>query len=371
MVFRKIEHDTIVYLILTMKYLVAMSGGIDSSVAAVKLKKEGHEVVAVHLVLWAEDMETNKCCSTDDMCYARQVAARFGIPFYNLDLSKQFKKDIVEKSFLDVYKKGMTPNPCVSCNREIRFGALIKMADDLGMDKVCTGHYSIVEEAGGTYKLKSGVDKSKDQSYFLHGLTQKQLARIYFPLGNMTKIEVIELAAKWDLINTRRTRTESQDLCFIPEKTPAAFLKRHLDKKYWDEGNIIDRKKKKLGRHKGLPLYTIGQRKGIDIGGLEEALYVIAKDEKNNTLVLGTNSEGLGDSLKIKNVNLITDFLDQSKSYSFKIRYGGSPYSGKIMLKKNNRAEITLDKKVSGITPGQFVAIYDGEYCLGGGEIIR
>lgn len=361
-----------------MKYLVGMSGGIDSSVAAVKLKKEGHDVVGIHMILWAEDMNKNKCCNTADMMFARQVASNFDIPFFTVDFRDVFKREIVDNAYLNKYKEGLTPNPCVSCNRNIRFGALLDTAMRLALDKVCTGHYARIEEDGEEYKLRAAVDKTKDQSYFLHRLTQDKLAKIHFPLGEMTKVEVKKLAKKWGLINLNRHKLESQDLCFLPEKTPEPFLKRNLPEKYWKEGDITKRKKL-IGKHSGLPFYTIGQRKGLDIGGLEEPLYVIGKDEKDNSLIVGTEDQGFNSKISLRNLNIIPPGLDKSKKYDFKIRFAGQSYPGKIKQVGDSyedeagelwNAEVRLDEKIRGITPGQFLVIYDEEYCLGGGEII-
>jgi len=361
-----------------MKYLVGMSGGIDSSVSAVKLKKEGHDVVGVHMILWSEDIHYNKCCNTADMMFAREVARRHDIPFYTVDFRDVFKQKIVDEQYLGKYEEGLTPNPCVSCNRYIRFGALLDTALRLGLEKICTGHYARVEDGDGDYRLKAGVDKSKDQSYFLHRLTQEQLDKIYFPLGEMTKDEVKKLAKKWKLINLNRKKLESQDLCFLPEDTPEPFLRRNLYPKYWQEGDIVTSRKKLLGRHRGLPFYTIGQRKGLDIGGLEEPLYVIGKDEENNQIIVGTEEQGWSKNIYVKNLNLIPEKLEKGKKYTYKIRYAGKGIPGKIKLEGESSSDeygelwsgkITLDEKIKGITPGQFVVIYDGDYCLGGGEI--
>lgn len=356
-----------------------MSGGVDSSVAAVKLKQEGHEVVGVHMILWAEDIRNNKCCNTADMMFARQVADSYDIPFYTLDFNKVFKEKIVGDAFLSIYEEGRTPNPCVSCNRNIRFGALLDKARELGMDKVVTGHYAHIDKVDGVYKLRSGVDKSKDQSYFLHRVTQDKLKHMHFPLGNMTKKEVLELGKEWGVINENKVRRESQDLCFIPEKSPEPFLKRQLDQKHWKSGDMINASGEKLGEHRGLPFYTIGQRRGIELGGLEDPLYVIGKDEEENKLVLGSKDEGGVSKLKIRNLNLIDPNFDEAGDYDFRIRYGGSLLSGKLKRVGGSYsddsgelhdAELELSEKAHGITPGQYVVIYDGDYCLGGGEII-
>jgi len=361
-----------------MKYLVAMSGGVDSSVSAVKLKKEGHEVIGVHILFWAEDQQKNKCCDESDMVFAHKVAVDHDIPFFTMDFTELFKEKIVDDAFLKIYEEGMTPSPCVSCNKLIKFGALLEEAKKFSVDKICTGHYAKVEEDAGEYSLRAGKDKSKDQSYFLHRLTQDQLGEIYFPLEDMTKEEVMELGKEWKLINENRTKTESQDLCFIPEKTPEPFLKRHLDQRLWKEGDIFTDEGEKVGEHRGLPFYTIGQRKGLDIGGLEEPLYVIGKDEQNNKLFVGKKEEGSWDSLTLRNLNIIPKDFDESKTYDLTIRYAGKPHKGIVKRIGESYsddygelfdAEVGFEEEIQGITPGQYLVIYDGEYCLGGGEI--
>lgn len=375
-----------------MKYIVGMSGGIDSSVAAVKLKKEGHDVIGVHMILWAEDMHKNKCCSTADLMWARKVATENDIPFYTMDFREVFKKAIVEEAYLAVYEKGRTPNPCVSCNRNIRFGELLKKGLELGVDKVCTGHYARVEkhdrelrdfssasvEMTSMYRLREGRDKSKEQSYFLHRVTQEKLARMYFPLGDMLKSEVIELAREWRLINPNRVKKESQDLCFLPEKTPEPFLKRQLSKKSWREGDIVTVDGRVIGRHRGLPFYTIGQRRGLEIGGLEKPLYVVEKDIVNNRLIIGKKDQTGNRSIRLHNLNLIAGDIDESRTYDLKIRYAGQRFRGRLRrIGPSTRddsgelweAEVELEEQLFGATPGQFAVFYDGEYCVGGGEI--
>jgi tRNA-specific 2-thiouridylase len=362
-----------------MKYLVGMSGGIDSSVTAAKLKKAGHDVIGLHMSFWSEEGCTNRCCSAEDMKWAKQVTESFDIPFHLINLRDEFYKQVVQKAFLVPYEQGSTPNPCVTCNRVLRFSVLLEKAKELGADKVCTGHYSILEESGEKKRLKRGVDPEKDQSYFLHRLTQKQLRNIDFPLGEFKKDEVKKLAEEWGLVNPKRKKLESQDLCFIPEKTVEPFLKRNLDNKFWREGDIVSRDGKKVGKHRGLPFYTLGQRKGLHIGGLEEPLYVIGKNTEKNELIVGEQDESKTSHITLNNLNLIEDEIDESKTYQIQYRYQGGLCPGKIRRtsKPYNDtrgnlwdAEVELKEAEAEITPGQFVVIYDGDYCLGGGEIV-
>ncbi|MDF2378743.1 MAG: tRNA 2-thiouridine(34) synthase MnmA [Candidatus Gracilibacteria bacterium] len=373
-----------------MKYLVGMSGGIDSSVAAVKLKKEGHDVIGVHMILWAEDQHKNKCCNTADMMWARQVCNRFDIPFYTLNFKEYFKEKIVDKAYLEIHEEGKTPNPCVSCNRNIRFGAMLKKGLELGVDKVCTGHYAKVEEVAPVrdmepaelapvFKLKRGVDDTKDQSYFLHRVTQEKLAKMHFPLGDMKKDDVKKLAEEWELVNTNRVKLESQDLCFLPEKTPEPFLKRHMDEKHFEAGDIVTEDGKKVGNHRGMTNYTMGQRKGLDIGGLDEPLYVIGKDSEKNHVVVGTADKGFKTEVKLRNLNLIDPNFDEKKVYDLKLRYRGKGVQGTVKRVGKPYSDdsgelwdalVVLKEPQRMVTPGQFVVMYDGDECLGGGEIV-
>jgi tRNA-specific 2-thiouridylase len=362
-----------------MKYLVGMSGGIDSSVAAVKLKKEGHEVIGVHMILWAEDQHKNKCCNTADMMWARQVCDRFEMPFYTLNFKEIFKARIVEDAFLNPHREGKTPNPCVSCNRNIRFGAMLEKGLELGVDKVCTGHYAKVEEKEGVFRLKQGMDRTKDQSYFLHRVTQEKLAKMHFPLGEMVKDDVKKLAEEWGLVNPNKVKLESQDLCFLPEDTPEPFLKRHLEPGLFESGDMVTESGEKVGEHRGLLSYTMGQRRGLDIGGLEEPLYVIGKDEEKNQLILGTAEEGLQSTGRLRKLSLIDPDFDENRTYDLKLRYRGQGVRGTVKRVGEPYSDdsgelwdavVEFDEPQRMVTPGQFMVIYDGEYCLGGGEVV-
>lgn len=388
------------------KVIVAMSGGVDSSAAAALLKRAGFDVVGIHMKFWAEDAKSgNRCCTPESEKRARQVSKKLGIPFYVFNFGKDFKKKIVDY-FLEIEKQGQTPNPCVVCNKEIKFGLLLEKALKLDADYIATGHYARLRRVGAEWKLLKGKDKNKDQSYFLWQLSQKQLKHILFPVGGYTKDEVRKLAKKFNL-PTAKTQ-ESQEVCFINTRIND-FLKRHLKIK---PGNIIDTKalyaakaasspsrtessrigrktralnklsarpstKIKdfsalvLGKHQGLWFYTIGQRKGIGIAS-GKPFYVLGKDSKKNVLIVTQNEKDLlREELTAKNINWISSKTPRLPlKVLAKIRYR-SPSVPAIVRHRNDKTYIVkFEKPQRAITPGQSVVFYRGEELLGGGIII-
>jgi tRNA-specific 2-thiouridylase len=339
------------------KIVVAMSGGVDSSVAAALLKKAGFDVVGIMMKFWKEGADgKNRCCSIESEKLARLVAKKIGIPFYVINAEKEFKKEVVDY-FLAEYKRGNTPNPCVVCNKEIKFGLLIKKALSLGADYLATGHYAQFKDG----KLLKGKDKDKDQSYFLWQLNQKQLERVSFPVGNYTKSEVRALAKKFKLPTAETP--ESQEVCFIQNKT-SDFLKKYLKIK---QGKIIDITGKILGKHKGLWFYTIGQRKALEIP--QGPYYVVSKDFKRNILIVSKDEKDLlSKKLTAKNIN----FISPQKlpiTAEIKVRYKSKLAKAKIFSIGKNKLEILFQKPQRAITPGQSVVFYKGEQLLGGGVI--
>ena len=368
-----------------------MSGGVDSSVAAALLKRAGFDVVGVMLKFWKDGLDgKNRCCSVESEKLARLVAKKIGIPFYVVNAKKEFKKKVVDY-FLQEYKKGNTPNPCVVCNKEIKFGLLIEKALKMGADYVATGHYACAyssslrgrsvatDEAIWSYrlprrlraprndanlKLLKGKDKNKDQSYFLWKLNQKQLSKVLFPVGNYTKPEVRKLAKKFDL-STAKT-PESQEVCFI-SGTTNEFLKKYLKLK---SGKIVDKSGKILGKHNGLYFYTIGQRRGIEVQ--QGPWYVVAKDFKNNSLIISKNKKDLlQKELIAKDVNWISGKPPKLPlKVKAKIRYRAKLAEAVIYKLQTTNYKLKFDKPQPAITPGQSIVFYNGQELLGGGVII-
>ena len=355
------------------KVIVAMSGGVDSSVAAALLKRAGFNVIGVFMKFWTEDIKgaINRCCSPEAEKRARKVAQILKIPFYVFNFEKEFKKRIVDY-FLKEYKKSLTPNPCVVCNKEIKLGLLLEKAQALGVDFVATGHYarinrltnSTIVENVDQIRLLPAKDKEKDQSYFLWMLNQKQLKRILFPIGDYTKNEVRKLAKKFKLPVTKTP--ESQEICFI-RTTINDFLTRHIKQK---PGKIVDTQRKILGQHQGLAFYTIGQRKGIGLAG--GPYYVSDKDLKKNLLIVTKNEKDLlKKELIAKNVNWTSNQIPKlSIKIKAKIRYCHNPAPATLTKNLELRSyKLIFEKSQQAITPGQSVVFYKGNELLGGGII--
>jgi tRNA-specific 2-thiouridylase len=366
------------------KVIVAMSGGVDSSVAAALLKNQGYSVVGVFMKFWSPLQDSplinvdsnidlrryeNRCCSSDSERRARQVAKILEIPFYVFNFEKEFKKRVVDY-FLRENKAGKTPNPCVVCNKEIKFGLLLEKALKLGADFVATGHYARIRKFVNSkqirYSLISAKDKEKDQSYFLWRLNQKQLKHILFPIGDYTRKEVEEMAKKFKL--PFEGVKKSQEICFIP-KTVEDFLENYLKT---NPGRIIDTNSKVLGEHKGLWFYTIGQRKGIELSG--GPFYVVDKDFKKNNLIVANhfdNKKLYKKSLIVKNVNWIAGMEPKlSLKIMAQIRYRHKPVSVIIVEKlKNGNIKLVFARLERAVTPGQSAVFYKNNELLGGGII--
>jgi len=350
------------------RVVVALSGGVDSSVAAGLLVEDGYEVVGMMLRLWNEPgrADSNRCCTPDSMAAARRVCATLAIPFYVVDVREVFRK-IVVSGFIAGYAKGITPNPCLECNRHIRWQLLLERALALEAGYLATGHYArLARGRDGHFLLLRAIDEAKDQSYVLHTLNQSQLARALFPLGEHRKSSVREMARRLGLMV--HDRPESQDLCFLAGDDYRKFLKRNAPE-ILTPGQITNSAGEILGEHRGLANYTIGQRKGLGIS-TPNPLYVIAKDMKNNTLIVGRFDELGKDTMIVEEINWING---PPADYSFRalaqIRYTATPQAALITPMQNNRAGVRFDHMVRDITPGQAAVFYDGEVCLGGGII--
>ncbi len=353
--------------------LVAMSGGVDSSVAAALLKKKGFDVIGVFMIL-----QNNKKTVNDAQKSARAVAHKLKIPLRTVNLSKKFKRKVIDY-FIDEYKKGGTPNPCVVCNEYIKFNLLLKRTKALGAEYLVTGHYVRLRrklktqnsKRKTTYKLLKAKDKTKDQSYFLYRLKQNQLAHVLFPIGDYTKIQVKNLAKKFHLPVV--DREESQGICFIKEKKHNEFLKQHIKTKNLKSGPIIDTKGKKLGKHEGLVFYTMGQREGIGLT-YQKALYIIEKRSRNNTLIVTENPKDprlYSDQLKVDNVNWISGRIPKLPlKIKAKIRYMHPAVPAVIRRTRNKQVyRIVFGKPQRAVTPGQSVVFYRINEVLGGGII--
>ncbi len=360
------------------RVVVAMSGGVDSSVAAALLLEQGYEVVGVMLRLWSEpaaptlggtvEAATNRCCTVEAVHDARGVAERLGIPFYVISAEEAFKARVVDL-FIAGYAAGQTPNPCLACNRHIRFGHLLRYARSLGAAYLATGHYAQVGvDAGGGYQLRRGADRAKDQSYVLSVLGQAELAQALFPVGGYTKPEVRALAAARGLPTA--SRIDSQDLCFIADGDYRRFLAEHAAEAV-RPGPILDRAGRELGRHRGLPFYTVGQRSGLGIAA-SQPLYVLELDAARNALVVGPAGELGRGRLWAGPMNWVSG---QAPAAAFRaevqIRYRAQPAPARIAPLPDGTCEVTFDAAQRGVTPGQAAAIYDGAVCLGSGVILR
>jgi tRNA-specific 2-thiouridylase len=366
-----------------MKIAVAMSGGVDSSAAAAILKAEGHELVGFTMQLWNQrrgisvdehgDPLPSRCCSLDDVYDARRVAEELGFPFYVLNLERDFERDVVEP-FISSYLNGETPIPCVACNSRLKFASLDRLAASLGCDKVATGHYARVEfdEAANRYRLFRGRNLQKDQSYFLWELTQAQLSRSMFPLGEMSKPEVRDVARSNSLAVAEKA--ESQEICFVPDGNYAGFIDRYLEaenegERLPGEGEIVNTRGEVLNKHEGIHRYTIGQRRGLGIAS-ERPLYVISIDAPNNRVVVGSQEELLSGEFTAAGINWVAfDEPSAPIRTEVRVRYRHTAAPATITALENNRARITFDEPQRAITPGQATVFYRGDEVVGGGWI--
>ena len=349
---------------MTKSVLVAMSGGVDSSVAALLLGKKGYDVSGMMLRLWANDAEGTPESEAD----AKRVCDALGIPFSVCDYQREFKETVIA-SFISAYENGETPNPCVTCNRHVKFEFMLREADKLGIEKIATGHYAKVEYDGerGRYIVKKAADDKKDQTYMLALLTQEQLSRILFPLGDLTKSEIRELAEENKLASAHKK--DSQDICFIPDGDYVKFIEEQTKKTY-PIGNFTDTFGNVLGTHKGQIRYTTGQRKGLGIA-LGAPMYVLRKSTATNEVVLGTNEQLFSDECTVTNLNpiAVSSFTVPFHA-EVKIRYSHKATSAWVYPMDNGNVTVKFDEPQRAVTSGQTAAFYDGDILLGGGKII-
>lgn len=351
------------------KVMIGMSGGVDSSVAAFLLQKESFEVIGATMKLYNnEDIDfvsEKTCCSLDDVLDAKSVCARLGIRHYTLNMTDDFKKEVIER-FISAYQNGFTPNPCIDCNRYMKFSKMLHKAQELDIDYVATGHYARIEKQGERYILKKAVDLSKDQSYVLYSLTQEQLKVTKFPLGNYTKQQVREIAEENGFVNARKH--ESQDICFVPDGDYSKFIEYYTGKTY-PCGDFVDMNGKRLGEHKGIIRYTIGQRRGLGLA-LPASMYVVEKDVDNNKVILGFNDDLFKKEVNVKNISFTAcDGLDKPERLCAKIRYNQKEQPATVTQTDENHFTIVFDEPQRAITKGQAAVLYDGDTVVGGGTI--
>jgi tRNA-specific 2-thiouridylase len=351
---------------------VAMSGGVDSSVAAALLLEQGYDVIGMMMRLWSEPGSTtqttlNRCCTPEQMADARRVAEKLQIPFYVLDVQEYFYKKVVQY-FIQGHDLGITPNPCIECNRVIRFDYLLKHALSLGVDYLATGHYARIRQSSDGYHLLESVDRSKDQSYVLHVLGQNELARIIFPIGEFTKVQVRELAVHFQI--PVANKSESMDLCFLKDGDYRRFL-RENSKVTGEPGPIISPDGVVLGKHSGLSNYTIGQRKGLQIMA-EQPMYVLRKDRHHNSLIVAPRVALNMDCLHCREINWVSSQLPISPFPArVKVRYRAEATPAMVTPLASAQASIRFEDPVFGITAGQGAVIYIDEECIGGGIIVN
>lgn len=352
------------------KALIAMSGGVDSSVAAYLMLQNGFDCAGATMKLCDNALlseQEGSCCSLDDTEDARSVAHRLGMRFYVFNHTSQFREKVVD-TFVRCYEEGGTPNPCVNCNRYLKFDTLLQKALTLGYDYIVTGHYAKIKQdpVTGRYLLYKAEDSSKDQSYFLACLTQEQLAYTKFPLGGLSKTQVRQIAEEQGFINARKR--DSQDICFIPDGDYVSFMKRYTGKNY-PSGDYLDLNGKVIGQHQGAVCYTIGQRKGLGIA-LGEPAYVCSKDMEKNTVTLGTNEDLFRSVLRANDWNWIPfPVLTEPIRVTAKVRYRHTPQPATVYPEENGIARVEFDEPQRAITAGQAVVLYDGDLVVGGGTI--
>lgn len=352
-----------------MRALIAMSGGVDSSVAAKLTQDMGYECIGCMMKLYdapeGVELSGRTCCSLDDATDARSVAFSLGMPFYVFNFCDDFKKQVIDR-FVSEYLRGRTPNPCIDCNSYMKFDKLLRRAKELDCDKIVTGHYARIEETGGKFVLKRALDPSKDQSYVLYRLTQEQLAMTIFPLGGTEKSETRKIAEQCGFVNFNKR--DSQDICFVPKGDYASVVET-ITGQPCPDGDFIDLNGKVIGRHRGIIRYTIGQHKGLG-GNYPDRMFVLGVDPADNTVTLGTEEGLFSRELTAIDFNWISgDVPDGKIRCSAKIRYRHKEQPAEAEALQDGRVKIVFDEPQRAITPGQSAVLYDGDVVLGGGII--
>ncbi len=362
---------------MAMRILVAMSGGVDSSVVALLLKEQGYDVIGAHMKLWdyvdvgADIYKDGRCCTIDSITDCRLVCDAIGAPFYVLNLSAEFRQSVIE-NFVSEYRAGRTPNPCVRCNSEIKWQAFLLKAEELGCEGIATGHYAKIEKnASGRWQIRKGTDTTRDQSYVLWGLTQDALSRTLTPLGSLLKSEVREIARKHNLRTA--AKAESREICFVVDNDYRRFLSEFESRrgKTFEPGDIVNADGRVLGRHNGSAFFTVGQRKGLGLSH-PTPLYVQKIDPVTNRVVVGEEDGIYSKSLIAEQVNWVGVEAAISKfEAEVKIRYLHEPAAAEIELLTGNRLQISFKAPQRAVTPGQSVVLYNRDVVLGGGLIAQ
>ncbi len=350
------------------RVVLGMSGGVDSSVAAALLLREGYEVVGVTMKVWPQDCLSraeDKCCGPQAVADARGVAHALGIPHYVVDESEDFSRYVIDY-FASEYRSGRTPNPCVVCNEKLKFGRMAEKAAKYGASLVATGHYARIAQQDGHLELHRAADSRKDQSYFLFSLGQEQLEKILFPLGHLTKLEIRAIAKELGL--KVHNKEDSQEICFVPGNDYTAFLKSHLGEDSFHKGGIYDTAGHYLGEHEGIELYTVGQRKGLP-GGSKEPRYVVRIEPEHKRVIVGAASELLTSRFRISRCSWSPAFSGRSAEATVKIRYNHTGCLAVITRDSDGTASVSLPVPQRAVTPGQAAVFYQGDLVLGGGWI--